>query len=153
MRTRLLSLLLVLVTVLSLLPTSALAASSTGTGIKPTSNTNYWTTRLLHDGTPYSYKPPMAAGKMLYCMDRGYGYRWGTPSFLNSYTYSIVSVLFARTLASWRQSKRPIAYIEKERGGARYEGSENEGASNFPTDVPDRCAEYLSYADAALVIF
>ena len=87
-RTRLLSLLLVLVTVLSLLPTSALAASSTGTGIKPTSNTNYWTTRLLHDGTPYSYKPPMAAGKMLYCMDRGYGYRWGTPSFLNSYTYT-----------------------------------------------------------------
>ena len=88
MRTRLLSLLLVLVTVLSLLPTSALAASSTGTGIKPTSNTNYCTTRLLHDGTPYSYKPPMAAGKMLYCMDRGYGYRWGTPSFLNSYTYT-----------------------------------------------------------------
>ena len=88
MRTRLLSLLLVLVTVLSLLPTSALAASSTGTGIKPTSNTNYWTTRLLHDGTPYSYKPPMAAGKMLYCMDRGYGYRWGTASFLNSYTYT-----------------------------------------------------------------
>ena len=80
--------LLVLVTVLSLLPTSALAASSTGTGIKPTSNTNYWTTRLLHDGTPYSYKPPMAAGKMLYCMDRGYGYRWGTASFLNSYTYT-----------------------------------------------------------------
>ena len=75
-------------TVLSLLSTSALAASSTGTGIKPTSNTNYWTTRLLHDGTPYSYKPPMAAGKMLYCMDRGYGYRWGTPSFLNSYTYT-----------------------------------------------------------------
>ena len=79
---------LVLVTVLSLLPTSALAASSTGTGIKPTNNTNYWTTRLLHDGTPYSYKPPMAAGKMLYCMDRGYGYRWGTASFLNSYTYT-----------------------------------------------------------------
>ena len=75
-------------TLLTLLPTSALAASSTGTGIKPTSNTNYWTTRLLHDGTPYSYKPPMAAGKMLYCMDRGYGYRWGTPSFLNSYTYT-----------------------------------------------------------------
>jgi len=75
-------------TLLTLLPTSALAASSTGTGIKPTSNTNYWTTRLLHDGTPYSYKPPMAAGKMLYCLDRGYGYRWGTPSFLNSYTYT-----------------------------------------------------------------
>ncbi len=25
---------------------------------------------------------------MLYCMDRGYGYRWGTASFLNSYTYT-----------------------------------------------------------------
>ena len=79
---------LVIMTLLTLLPTSALAASSTGTGIKPTSNTNYWTTRLLHDGTPYSYKPPMAAGKMLYCMDRGYGYRCGTASFLNSYTYT-----------------------------------------------------------------
>ena len=43
--------------------------------------------------------------------------------------------------------------VEKERGGAHYEGSENEGGSNFLTDVPDRCAEYLSYADAALVIF
>ena len=73
MRTRLLSLLLVLVTVLSLLPTSALAASGSGTGIKPTDNTDYWTTRLLHDGTPYSYKPPMAAGKLLSCLDRGYG--------------------------------------------------------------------------------
>ena len=79
---------LVIMTLLTMLPTSALAASSTGTGIKPTSNTNYWTTRLLHDGTPYSYKPPMAAGKMLYCLDRGYGYRWGTASFLNSYTYT-----------------------------------------------------------------
>lgn len=58
------SALLVIMTLLTLLPTSALAASSTGTGIKPTSNTNYWTTRLLHDGTPYSYKPPMAAGKV-----------------------------------------------------------------------------------------
>ena len=88
LRTRLVSAFLVIMTLLTLLPTSALAASSTGTGIKPTSNTNYWTTRLLHDGTPYSYKPPMAAGKMLYCMDRVYGYRWGTPSFLNSYTYT-----------------------------------------------------------------
>ncbi len=88
LRTRIISAFLVIMTLLTLLPTSALAASSTGTGIKPTSNTNYWTTRLLHDGTPYSYKPPMAAGKMLYCLDRGYGYRWGTASFLNSYTYT-----------------------------------------------------------------
>ena len=88
LRVRLVSAFLVIMTLLTLLPTSALAASSTGTGIKPTSNTNYWTTRLLHDGTPYSYKPPMAAGKLLYCLDRGYGYRWGTASFLNSYTYT-----------------------------------------------------------------
>ena len=88
LRTRLVSAFLVIMTLLTLLPTSALAASGSGTGIKPTDNTNYWTTRLLHDGTPYSYKPPMAAGKMLYCMDRGYGYRWGTASFLNSYTYT-----------------------------------------------------------------
>ena len=88
LRTRLVSAFLVIMTLLTLLPTSALAASGSGTGIKPTDNTNYWTTRLLHDGTPYSYKPPMAAGKLLYCLDRGYGYRWGTPSFLNSYTYT-----------------------------------------------------------------
>ena len=89
LRTRLVSAFLVIMTLLTLLPTSALAASGSGTGIKPTDNTNYWTTRLLHDGTPYSYKPPMAAGKLLYCLDRGYGYRWGTASFLNSYTYTL----------------------------------------------------------------
>ena len=87
-KTRLVSAFLLIMTILSLSPTTAFAATSTGTGIKPTSNTNYWTTRLLHDGTPYSYKPPMAAGKLLYCLDRGYGYRWGTASFLNSYTYT-----------------------------------------------------------------
>ena len=87
-KTRLVSAFLLIMTILSLFPTTAFAATSTGTGIKPTSNTNYWTTRLLHDGTPYSYKPPMAAGKLLYCLDRGYGYRWGTASFLNSYTYT-----------------------------------------------------------------
>lgn len=80
----------------------------------------------------------------------GYGY---TTTVGTCWLAPLVEAGEGITLASWRQSKRPIAYIEKERGGARYEGSENEGASNFPTDVPDRCAEYLSYADAALVIF
>ncbi len=70
LRTRLVSAFLVIMTLLTLLPTSALAASGSGAGIKPTDNTNYWTTRLLHDGTPYSYKPPMAAGKLLYCLTR-----------------------------------------------------------------------------------
>ena len=75
-------------TLLTLLPTTAFAAVSTGSGIKATTDPNNWTTRLTSDGTPYSYRPPMAAGRMLYCCDFGYGYRWGTDSFLNSYTYT-----------------------------------------------------------------
>ena len=47
-KTRLVSAFLLIMTILSLFPTTAFAATSTGTGIKPTSNTNYWTTRLLH---------------------------------------------------------------------------------------------------------
>ena len=71
---RLLSLLLTLITILSLLPTSAFAASGTGKGITITKNQNYWSTRLLANGTPYSYRPPMAAGRLLYCLDSGLGY-------------------------------------------------------------------------------
>ena len=52
---RLLSLLLTLVTILSLLPTAAFAASNTGSGLKITTNQAYWSTRLLANGTPYSY--------------------------------------------------------------------------------------------------
>ena len=74
---RLLSLLLTLITILSLLPTSALAASGTGKGITITKNQNYWSTRLLANGTPYSYRPPMAAGRLLYCLDSGLGYQCG----------------------------------------------------------------------------
>ena len=76
-----------LLTLLTLLPTSALAASGSGTGIKPTANPNLWSTRLTSTGQPYSYRPPTATGKQLYCMDLGYSYRYGTASFLNSYTY------------------------------------------------------------------
>ena len=76
-----------LLTLLTLLPTSALAASGSGTGIKPTTNPNLWSTRLTSTGQPYSYRPPTVAGKQLYCMDLGYSYRYGTASFLNSYTY------------------------------------------------------------------
>lgn len=78
---------LALLTLLTLLPTSALAASGSGTGIKPTTNPNLWSTRLTSTGQSYSYRPPTAAGKQLYCMDLGYSYRYGTASFLNSYTY------------------------------------------------------------------
>ena len=86
-KTRILSAMLALLTLLTLLPTSALAATGSGTGIKATTDPNLWSTRLTSTGQPYSYRPPMAAGKQLYCMDLGYSYRYGTASFLNSYTY------------------------------------------------------------------
>ena len=86
-KTRILSAMLALLTLLTLLPTSALAASGSGTGIKATTAPNLWSTRLTSTGQSYSYRPPTAAGKQLYCMDLGYSYRYGTASFLNSYTY------------------------------------------------------------------
>ena len=85
---RLLSLLLTLVTVMSLLPTAAFAASNTGSGLKITTNQAYWSTRLLANGTPYSYRPPLADGKLVYCMDSGLGYHYATPSYLNSFTWT-----------------------------------------------------------------
>ena len=85
---RLLSLLLTLVTILSLLPTAALAASHTGSGLKITTNQAYWSTRLLANGTPYSYRPPLVDGKLVYCMDSGLGYHYATPSYLNSFTWT-----------------------------------------------------------------
>lgn len=86
MKKRLLSLLLTLVTILSLLPTSAIAAAKTGSGIQITTNQAYWSTRLLANGTPYSYRPPLVDGKLVYCMDSGLGYHYATPSYLNSFT-------------------------------------------------------------------
>ena len=85
---RLLSLLLTLVTILSLLPTAAFAASNTGSGLKITTNQAYWSTRLLANGTPYSYRPPLADGKLVYCMDSGLGYHYATPSYLNSFSWT-----------------------------------------------------------------
>ena len=85
---RLLSLLLTLVTVLSLLPTAAFAASNTGSGLKITTNQAYWSTRLLANGTPYSYRPPLVDGKLVYCMDSGLGYHYATASYLNSFTWT-----------------------------------------------------------------
>ena len=86
-KTQIMSAMLALLTLLTLLPTSALAASGSGTGIKATTDPNLWSTRLTSTGQSYSYRPPTAAGKQLYCMDLGYSYRYGTASFLNSYTY------------------------------------------------------------------
>ena len=88
MKKRLLSLLLTLVTILSLLPTAAFAASNTGSGLKITTNQAYWSTRLLANGTPYSYRPPLVDGKLVYCMDSGLGYHYATASYLNSFTWT-----------------------------------------------------------------
>ena len=88
MKKRLLSLLLTLVTILSLLPTAVLAASKTGSGIQITQNQAYWSTRLLANGTPYSYRPPLVDGKLVYCMDSGLGYHYATASYLNSFTWT-----------------------------------------------------------------
>ena len=93
---------LALLTLLTLLPTSALAASGSGTGIKATTDPNLWSTRLTSTGQPYSYRPPTAAGKQLYCMDLGYSYRYGTASFLNSYTYQ--SAIGADADALWEKA-------------------------------------------------
>jgi len=83
-----LSLLLALVTILSLLPTSAFAAAKTGSGIQITTDQAYWSTRLLANGTPYSYRPPLADGKLVYCMDSGLGYHYATASYLDSFTWT-----------------------------------------------------------------
>lgn len=87
MKRRIVTLLLTLLTILSLLPTAAMAAESSGVGITPVTNPDLWTTRLNSNGQTYSYRPPTAAGRQLYCMDLGYSYRYGTESFLRSYTY------------------------------------------------------------------
>ena len=87
-RTKFLSLLLALVTILSLLPTAAFAASNTGSGLKITTNQAYWSARLLANGTPYSYRPPLVDGKLVYCMDSGLGYHYATSSYLNSFTWT-----------------------------------------------------------------
>ena len=87
-KTRIVSALLVIMTLLTMLPTSAFAASGTGKGITITKNQAYWSTRLLANGTPYSYRPPMAAGQLLYCLDSGLGYHNATQSFFDSYTYT-----------------------------------------------------------------
>ena len=87
-KTRLVSAFLLVMTILSLFPTTAFAASSTGKGITITKDQAYWSTRLLANGTPYSYRPPLVDGKLVYCMDSGLGYHYATASYLNSFTWT-----------------------------------------------------------------
>ena len=87
-KTRLVSAFLLIMTILSLFPTAAFAASGTGKGITITKDQAYWSTRLLANGTPYSYRPPLVDGKLVYCMDSGLGYHYATSSYLNSFTWT-----------------------------------------------------------------
>ena len=64
MKKRIVTLLLTLLTVLTLLPTAAMATESTGVGITPVTNPDLWTTRLNSNGQSYSYRPPTAAGRL-----------------------------------------------------------------------------------------
>ena len=88
LKKRITSFLLALVMLLTMVPTTAFAAVSTGTGITPTADESWWAIRLTSTGQSYTYRPPLVAGRYLYCMDFGYSYRYGTPEFLNSYTYT-----------------------------------------------------------------
>ena len=86
MKKRIVTLLLTLLTVLSLLPTVAMAAESTGVGITPVTAP----TSGPPGSTPRAdlFLPPAhGGGRQLYCMDLGYSYRSGTESFLQSYMY------------------------------------------------------------------
>ena len=111
-KTRILSAMLALLTLLTLLPTSALAATGSGTGIKATTNPNLWSTRLTSTGQPYSYRPPMAAGRQLYCMDLGYSYRYGTASFLNSYSYTSATAADADALLEKAVAKTGLGEMD-----------------------------------------
>jgi len=88
MKHRLISALLVLAMVLGLLPTVSLASTTTGKGIKPTTDGNYWVARKTSSGRSFLHKPPVAAGKLLYCLDYGYSYSSSNSSFLSSYNYT-----------------------------------------------------------------
>ena len=105
-KTRLISTLLVVMTLLSLLPTTAFAATGTGKGITITTNQVYWSTRILANGTPYSYRPPEAAGRLLYCLDSGLGYHNATPSYCDSFSKPLLPTA---ALARWTRRRSPMS--------------------------------------------
>lgn len=88
---RLLSILIIALIFISLVPTTAFAAMTTGTGISYTTNTNHWIRRGSSTGYQYTYKPPLVDGTWAYCVDYGYSYNSESGSFLNSYTWTRAS--------------------------------------------------------------
>ena len=85
---RFLLLLLVIVFIIGLLPTTVFAASNTGTGIAVTTNPNHWIRRTNHHGYDYTYKPPLINGKWGYCVDFGFSYNSEDANFRNSYSWT-----------------------------------------------------------------
>ena len=85
---RLLSWLLIAAVLCGLLSIQAFAASSTGSGISYSTNTNHWIGRTSINGNNYMYKPPLVDGKWAYCVDFGYSYNPDKPSTLASYQWT-----------------------------------------------------------------
>ena len=84
---RLLSILISALLIVGLIPTTAFAATTTGTGISYSTNTNHWIQRNNHAGQTYTYRPPLVDGNLAYCVDFGYSYSTNS-TFLGSYTWT-----------------------------------------------------------------
>ena len=84
---RLLSILISALLIVGLIPTTAFAATTTGTGISYSTNTNHWIQRNNHAGQTYTYRPPLVDGNLAYCVDFGYSYST-ICTFLGSYTWT-----------------------------------------------------------------
>ena len=97
MKKRLLPLLLAVIALFSLLPTVALAATTTGSSISYTTNTNHWIQRTNHSGQTYTYKFPLIDGKWGYCVDFGFSYSTN-PSFLSTYDWTYATGADAEAL-------------------------------------------------------
>ena len=94
------SLLLILITallVVGLIPTVAFAATTTGSSISYTTNTNHWIQRTNHSGQTYTYKFPLIDGKWGYCVDFGFSYSTN-PSFLSTYDWTYATGADAEAL-------------------------------------------------------
>ena len=97
MKKRPLPLLLTVIALFSLLPTVALAATTTGSSISYTTNTNHWIQRTNHSGQTYTYKFPLIDGKWGYCVDFGFSYSTN-PSFLSTYDWTYATGADAEAL-------------------------------------------------------
>ena len=97
MKKRLLPLLLTVIALFSLLPTVALAATTTGSSISYTTNTNHWIQRTNHSGQTYTYKFPLIDGKWGYWVDFGFSYSTN-PSFLSTYDWTYATGADAEAL-------------------------------------------------------